>query len=589
MKTIKRTLALVLILLLVFSFAACGKDKVADTSVDEVTLSTADINLVVDGESAYRIVRSIYADETIFSATTDLFKYIKENLGITPKNVSDDEEQGENAEILIGDTNRPETAMAKQMLREQNAHHDSYIIASIEKSIVICGLSDESTINAVEYFKKNFVKAETITGGINCSYNNSEAQYDTIKIGENADLIDYVIVKPRFNLSYITTIEIEKLQKTLLEKYGYVVKVINDVDRISAEREIIIGNADREGVVAVSGGDKVSVKVDGGKVFLNGGSTYSVAAAVTKFNNLINADGNVALTASNGIDTDYETVAADIDTSKDYKLTFKDAFDGDAVDLSKWNNFNDYDQYGVNGKWAKRAKKDYSNVYVQEGRFYTQICMDDEAYYGSMLTTQNKMAFKYGYFEISQIMPKGQSFWTSLWTRPAFATSLYWTEIDVNENFGTADLSRGNCFPWLTDMGQMEGLTQQGGTLCWENDFMAENKDLYSELHTYGCEWTYDDINFYRDGKLIGGSKLDDLHNSISIGLRNQHAYLIVGCVVGSDNLTAIPENSTEEEWNNTSRYIVDDITVYQKDGMDIQFDYKDRHYGFTTKMYYND
>lgn len=618
MKILKRILAVCLVALLVFSFAACGgkDDKKTDgnvsgelTSVDEQTvINKADISFKNGDQSTYRIVRPYSADQKIFDGATDLFKFMKSNLGISPKNIGDDTEQGDAAEIIIGETNRPETAIAKQLLRQKGGRAGNFLIASINSSIVVYGLSDDSTIEALDYFKQNIVKNETVSGGINY-VNTLSNNYSNITIGKNTDLIDYVIIKPYNNLSYITELEIEKLQKVFLEKYGYEVRDIKDEERRTAgAREIIIGSPMREGVEKIIEGDVVSIKVVGEKVYLNGGSTYAVAAAVTEFTNMLKVEGNVTLNDSSSKRTDYETVAKTLDKKTDYVAVFRDAFDSN-IDTTKWNNFNDYNQYGQNGKWAKRAKEDYSNLSIQDGVFVTQICEDDEAYYGSMLTTQNKMAFKYGYFEISQIMPNGDSFWTSLWTRPAFATSLYWTEIDVNENFGMSSLSRGNCFPWLTDKGKTEGLKQQGGDICWENNYMMyyrykdgvktewkdgdsswEGADLYYNYHSYGCEWTYDTISFFRDGELLTEKRLDDLNQAIALGLRNQHSYLIVGCIAGSDNLTEeLIENVTDKEWAETSRYYVDDVVVYQKDGMDIQFDYKDRHYGFTTKTHYND
>ncbi len=612
MNIFKRLSALILCLIMIFSFTACGgksTDSSGNSSVDEATaISKSDVNFVIDGESAYRIVRSAVADQSVFDSSTDLFKHFKNTLNVTLKNVADDEEQGDNAEILIGNTNRPETATAKQLLRQKGAHAENFMIATINKAIVIVGLSDSATIEGVKYFKENFAKSTTVAGGINY-VNEISDKYSKIQLGNATDLLDYVIVKPYNNLSYITVLEIEKMQKLFLEKFGYDVKAVKDVDQPTAGAyEIVIGAAKRDGVEKMIEGDKVSVKITGNKVYLNGGSTYSVAAAVTEFCNMLSADGDIKLADANSKVTDYETVAATINNKESYVATFRDSFDTQ-IDLTKWNNYNDYNQYGQNGKWAKRAKEDYSNLSVVDGVFVTQIAEDDEAYYGSMLTTQFKMAFKYGYFEISQIAPKGDAFWSSLWTRPAFATSLYWTEIDVNECFGMSSITRGNCFPWLTTKGQMEGLKTQGGDICWENNYTIdyrykdgirqqyvdgdekwEGGDMFYSYHTYGCEWTYDTISFYIDGEAVTVKPIDDLNQPIGIGLRNQHAYLIVGCIAGSDNLhTEQINNVTDKEWEETSRYYVDDVAVYQKDGMDIQYDYKDRHYGYTTKTHYND
>ena len=293
--------------------------------------------------------------------------------------------------------------------------------------------------------------------------------------------------------------------------------------------------------------------------------------------------GDVSLTDADSKETTYDAVSAGIDNTKDYKLTFKEDFESDTVDTSKWNIIDEdtvLTSAGQNGKRAYRFKRDLSNLRIADSKLIISATETNEAYYGGMLQSQNKMCFQYGYMEISCMMPYGDTFWTALWTRPAFATEYYWCEFDVYENFGRNNWTRGNVFPHLTQKGKDAGYQATGDGFEWTTK--AQDSDSYwQELHTYGCEWTKDTVGFTIDGEFYVKKNVSELSTLIQNGL-NQHAYLIISMSVGSDLLvTEQIKNVTDEQWANTSKYVVDEVKLYQLAGQDIRFNYTNS-YGYT-------
>jgi prepilin-type processing-associated H-X9-DG protein len=111
---IMRVTALFLACLMAISiFAGCGKDKTDGASGNGET-----ITVIKDGESDFNIIKPENFTTNEQVASTELFKAYK-TLGATLGNRTDDSAQSaDTPEIIIGNTNRPETESAKQLLVE---------------------------------------------------------------------------------------------------------------------------------------------------------------------------------------------------------------------------------------------------------------------------------------------------------------------------------------------------------------------------------------------------------------------------------------------------------------------------------------
>ncbi len=267
------------------------------------------------------------------------------------KNVSDASDGTDTYEILVGHTNRPESQKALDYLNTKaSGRYNDYIICTIGKKIVLNAESMAGIKAACEYFAAIYLKTDGIQGGIAFIYE-AQGNFENITVsGENIGR--YTIVRPLYNSSYLTQLEIEKLIDTVYEKTGYMLNVAYD-NTAAADLEIIVGNCERDGVQHISNYGDWSVSVSGKKVYLNGGSAHATAMAVTEFCKKI--DGNI--TESVNTSGNYDSTIASYDKSTTYKYVWGDDFDGDKIDSTKWWHIgeNGWKSEGLNGKTSVRS------------------------------------------------------------------------------------------------------------------------------------------------------------------------------------------------------------------------------------------
>ena len=172
MKTIKILCVVLMCLLATFLFAACDDEAAGestDTTIDSETTvidSTDDsgadekvIEYILTSDMLkYNVVRSENASTTLIDATAAFYREIKSIYGDDIR-LKDDFVISGNAqysaaefEILIGNTNREETAEFMKQLRVND-----YGYTVIGKKIVIVGGSDDATALAIEKFLDDII------------------------------------------------------------------------------------------------------------------------------------------------------------------------------------------------------------------------------------------------------------------------------------------------------------------------------------------------------------------------------------------------------------------------------------------------
>ncbi len=174
---------LLALLVLTSLLCACGTEKPQETTTsgdDAATTPPGDLVeteppapagltvIAADGSTSFKVVRGEFANSVIKELAIGLFNTLNDTynakVGITDDWVRKTDEDGtvttEDYEILIGDTNRRESTLAK----EQLGNHD-YIICVMGNKIVIQGKSVYSVKFAVEQFVAKYVTkaGETLT------------------------------------------------------------------------------------------------------------------------------------------------------------------------------------------------------------------------------------------------------------------------------------------------------------------------------------------------------------------------------------------------------------------------------------------
>ncbi len=569
----KRFFGILLVLVLSFGLlSACGSSNGDTSSADNATngqngiFSTADVVFLDNGESRYTIVRP--EDNTdVTSVSSVIFKSIKDKLNVSVKNTMDTSDGSDAYEILIGNTNRPESAQALEWLKQNlGGRYEDYIICTIGKKIVITGMSAVAIETAGRYFVDNFVKAEGIKGGIKYTYA-TKGNFENMTLNGH-NIGEFSFVRPHFNSSYLSQVEMEKLSASILNITGFGVTIEEDAYVTEGDYEIVVGNTNRAGVVAVSDYDKYEVKISGKKVYINGGTPHATAIAVSEFNRLLTS--KKALTDADSFEGSYSQSIMNYDYATTYRPVWGDEFDGNEVDTTKW-----YVQpktaNGREGQNGKFSGMDPGAVFVREGVLTIAAHEDDTGYWGGEIITQGTMNYLYGYIEYSCITPDGDGLWSLMWlTQGDTAAGNARPEIDVNECFGNASATAANCHSWPTAAGTNAGwehtsLDGDDGKYSAKKYYCPDGKHFGEDFHTFGFLWDEDEMTFTADGKIFFSYTTNTTEQDIDSFVEDE-MMVRIGMSMGRLNNTLLIKNLTEYERYTTNKFIVDWVHLYQLD-----------------------
>lgn len=275
----KRLFSLITTAALLFATVSCTSeetpiDEVSETAVEqevEYVIALADI-------AAYTVIRPERASDTLVSAVAELYRELREiDTGIVLRDDYYREDlpeyaMGEN-EILVGATNRPESAEFLSELRSRD-----YGYALVDGKLIVAGTNEEYTAMAVRELLKNVVGAEREDGIFYSSSDDRIVSGDyplnSLKIG-GTSVFDYTIVYDADGGS-AERICAEILAERIADKSGYVLDVVPDTES-SAAHTILLDCTSEEG----------SVTVENGGVHLTGGDAEELLSSVNGLGELI--------------------------------------------------------------------------------------------------------------------------------------------------------------------------------------------------------------------------------------------------------------------------------------------------------------
>lgn len=581
---VKRALFLMLSLCILITLFSCGSDDGSKPS-DEAKkiISTDDISFTnAEGKATFNIVRAESENEKTGPVAVDIFKKYKELHKAAPKQMTDSDDGTDCREILVGDCDREASRQVKKLFEIDGSGRDSdFIICSVGDDIVIRGGCEASLKAAGQYFIENFLPTD-VKGGIYYHHKGNEAGLTVCSI---SDVSKFTVVRPIYNVSYLTQCETDKLIDVLYKKTGYEVSVIHDNTSVYknvdahikgvleptaiTEYEIIIGNSQRDGVKKIGVAYNYEIRIEGTKIYLNGGSPYATAMAVSEFIKIV--ENNSAIDSSMSVlNGNYNNVVKSYDTKTNYRPVWWDEFNGTEIDESKWRvAWGAKGGVSVDGKTCYRGNKELKNNYVKDGKLYIEAVETEDAYYGGMLKTDSTMEFLYGFLEISDVHPKGNGFWTALWTvskSGKYNKEMWYSETDIDESFGEGNMIKGNLWAWPTSHGRFMNNLNNGraDTVKDHGEYNTDDpRGLWMDMHTYGFEWVDNKtIRFTIDGYVWRETELqeEELQKVYA-----QYMVLQISMATAFDSRGLVTQD--EWHWKNTNKFIVDWIYLYQKDG----------------------
>ena len=172
MKHLKKWICILCVLVTVILLSACTADNPGDVQNDTNTAAGSVNGLQLfedDGTFRYTIIRSQDADQDIIACCSEFLTEMRRAFA-SDVSINDDfversateEEVALRYEILIGHTNRPESAELLSSLND-----DAYRIAVCGNKIIIGGKGDRGTMAAVQYFTEHYLQnGEPITADL---------------------------------------------------------------------------------------------------------------------------------------------------------------------------------------------------------------------------------------------------------------------------------------------------------------------------------------------------------------------------------------------------------------------------------------
>ncbi len=223
---------------------------------------------------------------------------------------------------------------------------------------------------------------------------------------------------------------------------------------------------------------------------------------------------------------------------KTWKLVWNDEFNGDKLDMTKWNNEGAKGDGGYGNHELQNYQLDYCKV--KDGALVITPTFKydknarkgvEKSYYSGKIWTKGQYSVQYAKVEMKVIMPKGRGTWAAGWmlgpgSWPACG------EIDIFET--TPELAK-TIIPQSIHCGKYNGLPNYSGNKHTDTTVA----DATKAYHTYGIEWLNDGVKFTIDGKVtwvydpLVYSSMDNYMEDNRAWPFKQPFYLILNCAIG--------------------------------------------------------
>lgn len=230
-----------------------------------------------------------------------------------------------------------------------------------------------------------------------------------------------------------------------------------------------------------------------------------------------------------------------------YDLVFNDEFTGNTLNTNVWNYVTGYyinDDPGTWG-WGNNELEHYTdserNVNVaggnlnltayEEPKSFPQDPTRYAQYSSGKITSQSKVAFKYGRIDFRAKLPAGNGLWPALWLLPDDDTYGTWAasgEIDVMEARGRIPGASSGAIHFG---GAWPANTYLDGSYAFEN-----GERIDTDFHTYSLVWEEDMLKWYVDGNLFFYANSDQWYTTASSAKGapfDQEFYIVMNLAVG--------------------------------------------------------
>src|SRR6266513_697425 len=186
------------------------------------------------------------------------------------------------------------------------------------------------------------------------------------------------------------------------------------------------------------------------------------------------------------------------DDQPKWQLVWKDEFDGDALDASKWEVI-------INGRGGGNGELQYylkENLRVSDGMLLIEARKEKHTgpdgtrdYTSARIRTKNKGDWKLGRVEVRAKLPKGKGIWPAIWMMPTDNRYGNWPnsgEIDIVELIG----SEPNQVHGTLHYGDRDKRQLEKG-----QSYKLEKGTFADHFHLFRLDWEENCMRWYVDEK----------------------------------------------------------------------------------------
>ena len=182
-----------------------------------------------------------------------------------------------------------------------------------------------------------------------------------------------------------------------------------------------------------------------------------------------------------------------------WPLVFSDEFEGNSLDLAKWE---------------ARSITGLKHVKVKDGNLVIGVDYKED---GKTLETGSvwtRTSFLYGYFEARLKFTKQNGWWAAFWMYGKTVANPFLDgfEIDIFEDYYTRRLDEKGRNRPLID----HNLHMYANATLKSWNYIEELQGSLDDFHVIGCKWTPFEISYYMNGKLIRSSARHSPWNSVT-------------------------------------------------------------------------
>ena len=256
------------------------------------------------------------------------------------------------------------------------------------------------------------------------------------------------------------------------------------------------------------------------------------------------------------------TVAKNFDilevTGENWTLVWSDEFNGTSLDRNVW--------FPMEGSSGKDNEPYYNrdsteNVYLEDGNLVIKTIAKN---YNGMpstaghVTTEDKVLFGYGRFEMYAKLPEGNKIWPAFWMMGDDDVWPYSGEIDILEMIGSDsyDDYAGNrkAIATFHYSGPDGAHRETGGPT---HGGLITSEKLSDDYHIYAVEWDENQLRWYFDDTLYFTLNIDtpDLRNA----LQENPMYLRLSSAMDGPGDFKLPENFPYE-----TSFLIDYVRYYR-------------------------